>query len=774
MNNRTLFNPLLSKKTILLLLFVLLLGKSFAQEKKYKDPTLPVEERVDDLLGYMTLGQKVGQMCQYVGVEHLKQVEERHLTDGIDTTSDAYGFYKGFSANDMEEYVKKGLVGSFLHVSDWQEANQLQGLAEQSPLGIPLLIATDAIHGHGMYQPGATVFPSPISLASTWDTSLVRQVARATAREMRATGYHWTFSPNVDIARDPRWGRVGETFGEDPYLVSLMGASMVQGYQGTDFSGPGQVIACSKHFLAGSQPLRGLNFGPMDVSRRSLHETWLPPFQAAIEAGAYTVMAAHNEINGMPCHSSKSLLTDMLEKELGFNGFVISDWTDIGRLHSLHKVAGTRKEADFLAVQAGIDMHMHGPEFFYNVIELVKEGKISHETINQVVKKILTAKFQLGLFENPYVNENAIKKHVLSKDHTDLALDAARKSLVLLKNQDTLLPLNKNIQSIFITGPNVSNQALLGDWSLPQPTDNVITVKEGIEQIVSKNTHVSYQAIENIKNIQEKEIERAVAKAQKAEVALVVVGGNSLRHKREEKTSGENAARASLGLYGRQLELVQKVHATGTPTIVVLINGRPLAIDWCAKNIPSIIEAWEPGLYGGLAIAETLFGKNNPSGKLTISFPSGVGQIPCYYNHKPSAYFRSYVDEETKALFPFGHGLSYTTFQYNKFEIPEEIEIGEPLQVSVNLKNTGNYDGSETVIVYVNDKYSSYTTPVKEMKAFKKVFLRKGEEKIIHFILKPEQLSLLDKNMKRQVEPGLFEIMVGDQKEEVEVFIKDK
>lgn len=722
----------------------------------------------------MSLEEKVGQMCQYVGIEHLKQVEEWNIADGIDSTSDAYGLYKNFSAKDMKEQVKRGFVGSFLHVSDWHEANYLQRLAEQSRLGIPLLIATDAIHGHGMYDGGTTVFPSPVSLASTWDTTLVRLIAQATANEMRATAYHWTFSPNVDIARDPRWGRVGETFGEDPYLVGLMGVSMVKGYQGTDFSGPGQVIACSKHFLAGSQPLRGLNFGPMDVSRRSLHETWLPPFQAVIEAGTYTVMAAHNEINGMPCHSDKSLLTELLEKEMGFNGLVISDWTDIGRLHSLHKVARSRKEADLQSIQAGIDMHMHGPEFFYNVIELVKEGIISHETINHAVKKILTAKFQLGLFENRYVHEDSVQKHVLSQKHKRLALESARKSLVLLKNKGNLLPLKKDVQRIFITGPNASNQSLLGDWVKPQPDDNVITVKEGIEQIVSENTRVLYQSIDNIKNITDNEIQMAVTKAKKAEVAVVVMGSNSLRHKWGEKTGGENADRASLGLYGRQLELVQKVHATGTPTIVVLINGRPLAIDWCAKNIPSIIEAWEPGLYGGLAIAETLFGKNNPSGKLTVSFPSSVGQIPCFYNHKPSAYFRSYVDEETKVLFPFGHGLSYTTFQYHSLDIPEEIEIGEPLQVSVNLVNTGNYDGSETVIIYVNDKYSRYTTPVKEMKAFKKVFLRKGEEKTIQFILKPEQLSILNENMKRQVEPGLFEIMVADQKKEVEVFIKDK
>lgn len=761
-------------KNITLIFLMLVFVNAHAQKKYYMNSKLPINQRVDDLLGRMTLEEKVGQMCQYVGIQHMKQVEKWHIEGGVDTTSDAFGFYKGFPVDSMKEYVKKGLVGSFLHVFDWKEANELQKLAEESKLGIPLLIATDAIHGHGMYKPGATIFPSPIGLASSWDTILVKKVAQATAMEMRASGYHWTFSPNVDVARDARWGRVGETFGEDPELAGIMGIMMVKGYQGNGFAESNNVISCAKHFIAGSQPSRGLNSGPMDVSTRSLYETWLPPFIDAMNAGAYTVMAAHNEINGVPCHSNKKLLSDILRNDLGFKGFIVSDWTDIARLSSLHKVAKTRKEADYLAVKAGINMHMHGPEFFKNVVQLVKDGKIALELIDESVKKILYAKFQLGLFENRYVNQKRVEQDILSNANKQLALDAARKSIVLLKNKDNFLPIKKDIESIFLTGPNSANQAILGDWAKPQPKDNIITVKEGIEQIISKKTRLLYQPVENIKAITNEEISQAVLKAEQAEVAVIVVGSHSLRHEWDKKTCGENADRSKLGLFGRQLELIKKVYATGTPTVVVLVNGRPLAIEWCKQNIPSIIEAWEPGMYGGTAIAETIFGDNNPSGKLPISFPVNVGQIPCFYNHKPSAYFRSYIDHETKVLYPFGHGLSYTKFHYSNLMVSDSIHVNDTLTINVKVKNEGQFDGFETVIVYVNDKFSSVTTPVKKMIAFRRIFLEKQEEKTVSFQISTDDLTLLDAQMERKLETGVFEVIVAEQKIEFVVFDNTK
>ncbi|WP_282778257.1 glycoside hydrolase family 3 N-terminal domain-containing protein [Phaeodactylibacter xiamenensis] len=751
------------------LLGLMMAGQSFAQTPPYLSAELPVEERLEDLMGRMSLEEKVGQMCQYLGLEYLRQTEEIRKTQGVDPTSDAYSFYKGVKAADIEALVRQGLIGSFLHVDSYQEANTLQKLAEESPLKIPLLLGIDAIHGHGMYTPGATVFPTPIGLSSSWDTTMVEEVARVTAREMRATGFHWTFSPNVDVSRDPRWGRVGETFGEDAYLVGLMGAAMVRGYQGSDFSGQEEVLACAKHYLGGSQPLRGLNFSPMDISERSLRELWLPPYKAALDEGCYTVMAAHNEVNGVPCHANEYLLNDILRDEWGFKGFVVSDWTDIARLHNLHRVAPTRKEADILAVNNGMDMHMHGPLFFESILEGVRAGRISESTIDKAARSILYAKFQMGLFEHRYVTDEQAAETLLAPAHRELALESARKSMVLLRNEGDLLPLAKDMNRVLVTGPNAHNATILGDWAVPQPEESLITVLEGIQAVVAEQTIVDHHPVADLRNITDEEIEQAVAKAREADVAILVVGENSLRHTWNERTCGENAARATLGLFGRQLELVQRVHATGTPTVVVLVNGRPLALPWCTAHVPAILEAWEPGLLGGQAVAEALFGVYSPSGKLTVSFPNSVGQIPCFYNYKPSSYYRSFADEETKVLYPFGHGLSYTQFEYTDLKVPANVEAGQTVPVSVTLANTGKMAGEEIVILYLNDEYSSVTTPVLEMKAFRRIALKPGESQVVRFELQPEQLMLLDKNLNRVLEPGTFEVKVGGLSGQFEV-----
>lgn len=752
------------KRNITLIIALIISININAKPLPYLQADLSIDKRLEDLMNRMNLEDKVGQMCQYVGLEHMRHVEEIRRTEGVDETSDAFGFYKGMTSKDVEALVKRGLIGSFLHVADYQEANDLQKLANKSPLKIPLLIAVDAIHGHGLYMPGATVFPTPIGLSSTWDLELVEEVARVTAKEMRATGYHWTFSPNVDVARDPRWGRVGETAGEDPYLVSLMGAAMVKGYQGENFSDPNHVIACAKHFIAGSQPLRGLNFSPMDVSERNLREIWLPPYKKVLDQGCYTFMAAHNELNGIPCHANDYLLTDILRDEWQFKGFVVTDWMDVSRIHNTHKVTETRKEADILAVNAGIDMNMHGPIFSDHIIEGVNEGQISEEKIDGIVRRILYAKFQLGLFENRLVNKKQVKNTILNPEHKKLALKSANKSLVLLKNENNLLPLNKDLKTILVTGFNANNETILGDWAVPQPEEQLMTVLEGIQQTVSIETDVLYQPVENLRSIQDEEIDNAVELAKKAEVAVVVAGENSMRHEWDERTCGENVARTSLGLFGRQLELIQKIHATGTPVVVVLVNGRPLAIQWCKDHIPAILEAWEPGLLGGLAIAQTLFGENNPSGKLTVTFPKSVGQIPCFYNHKPSAYFRTFADAETGFLYPFGYGLSYTTFEYSNLQVPNIVEKGEKVYISVDIMNAGDRDGEEVAILFTNDVYSSVTTPVKEMKAFKRIYLKKGQKQTVQFEIKPEQLTLFDRNFIPVQESGTFDVMVQNLK----------
>jgi beta-glucosidase len=724
--------------------------KASVLQGNYLDSLLPVNQRVELLLKEMTLEEKIGQMCQYVG--------EAAKTNNNNT--DEIVGYK-LAMEEKASLIRKGLAGSFLKVPGYKEANYLQELASESRLKIPLLIATDAIHGHGMDLDAATVFPSPIGIASSFNTELAEKIASITAKEMRATGFHWDFSPNIDIVRDPRWGRTGETFGEDPCLVTELGVAMIRGYQGKDFSGPDNVIACAKHLVAGGIPNNGLNGAPADLSERTLHEIFYPPFRKAIEAGVYTVMPAHNEVNGIPCHGDKKLLTELLKKEWGFKGFVISDWNDIARLHSVHKIAETRKEADRIAVLAGVDMHMHGGEFLENVKALVQEGKIPMERIDDAARKILKAKFQLGLFEHRYTDEGKIRETVLNSEHKAYALEAARKSIVLLKNNHQTLPLDSNIRSVFITGPNANNQALLGDWARIQPEENVITVLEGIKKHVSPTTKIDYLDCGAIDKIKDAALKEAAAKAQSADVSIVVVGENSLRED-PNRTSGENLDRASLELAGRQLDLIKAVARSGKPVIVVFINGGPISCEWCVDSVAALVEAWEPGMMGGQAIADVIFGKHNPSGKLPITFPRSAGHIQNFYNYKPSAYHRGkFKFSNSQPLFEFGYGLSYTNFEYRNLVLPESIDKSALLKMQVEVENSGKYAGEETILLFIDDIYSSVTTPVKELKAFKKVYLNPGEKKTVEFTIAPDQLALYDINMKKVVEPGVFEVIVG-------------
>jgi len=731
-----------------------------AETAGYLNPDLSVSRRVEDLLARMTLEEKVAQMCQYVGLEHIRKAEKRLSASQL-KANDAQAFYPSLNVSEIGRMTEQGLIGSFLHVVTTEEANQLQRLARKSRLKIPLIIGIDAIHGNAMVR-GATVYPSPIGLASTFDTDLIERIARATSLEMRATGSHWTFSPNVDVARDARWGRVGETFGEDPYLVGELGAAMVRGYQGTDFSGPDKVIACAKHLLAGSEPVNGLNAAPMDVSLRTLKEVFLPPYQRCIDEGVYTVMAAHNELNGIPCHGSKWLMTDLLREEMRFEGFVVSDWMDIERLNDLHHVVESDNDAALLTVQAGMDMHMHGPGFLEPLVRFVKEGKLSEDRIDQSVRPILTAKFQLGLFENPLVEGKSAEKVMFCKEHRALALEAARKSIVLLKN-DHILPLeNGTHRRIFVTGPHADNHTTLGDWAMQQPEENVVTILEGIEQIVSDDDVVDYfDCGKKLGDLTPRLIADAAKQAWEAELAIVVVGENSLRYQWNEKTSGENTDRAQIGLVGRQLELVKAIHKTGTQTIVVLVNGRPLALPWIDENIPAIVEAWEPGSFGGQAVAELLFGEINPSGKLPISFPRSAGHIQTVYNHKPSQYFHQYRLNPTGSLYEFGEGLSFSKFQYNNLSLPEQVEVGQEVKLTVDVTNAGERAGEEVVCLYTNDVVSSVTTPVKELVKFCRVHLESGETKAVTFEINTNQLSLYDTQMKPVIEPGLFEVHVG-------------
>ncbi|HEY5621282.1 MAG TPA: glycoside hydrolase family 3 N-terminal domain-containing protein, partial [Pontiella sp.] len=718
-----------------------------AEQAPYLDPALSVEQRVNDLLPRMTLREKIGQMVQYTADPNkenkdssgqddltvkLENAEEREYAEGIKTKADL---------------VKKGEIGSFLKVPGMAAANYIQKVAEQSRLKIPVLVATDAIHGHGSYTSPSTIFPTPLSLASTFDSSLAEAVARMTRKEMRATGYHWTFSPNVDVVRDSRWGRTGETFGEDPYLASEMGTAMVRGYQNGAI-GKDSVLSCLKHFAVGGEALNGINGGPADVSEFTLRSIYFPPFEAGVKAGAFTLMPAHNSLNGTPCHSHKWLLTDILRGEWGFKGFVVSDWMDVRAIHVDHKAASSYKEASGLAVNAGMDVNMHGPQFLDFVDALVKEGVISEERINASVRPILEAKFRLGLFENRYVDPVAAADVVLCQEHKDMALNIARKSIVLLKNRNSLLPLSPDMKSVLVTGPSADRELLLGDWVREQPPENITTVLEGIRQTVSESTTVDYLDCGDVFwskevpfTIDQSVIREAAKRAASNDCAIVVVGENAQRHMWKKKTAGENCDYSSLQLPGNQLQLIQEIQKTGTPVVVVLINARALAIKWCKENVPAIVEAWEPGMLGGQAVAEVLFGKVNPSGRLPISFPQSVGHLQCAYNLTPARGHGRYGDSSADPLFPFGHGLSYTTFAYTNLKHPEQVRVGEPVEVTVDVTNTGGREGDEVVLLYLNDQISSVVTPPKELKAFQRISLKAGETRTVKLTLPPAAFS---------------------------------
>ena len=724
----------------------------------YKDASAPVKERVEDLLGRMTLEEKVGQMNQFVGLEHIKK-NEAHLTEEDLKNNTAQAFYPGFSADSVASWTRKGLVGSFLHVLTLEEANYLQSLAMESRLGIPVIFGIDAIHGNAN-APDNTVYPTNIGLACSFDLELARRIARETAAEMRAMNMHWTFNPNVEVARDPRWGRVGETYGEDPYLVSLMGTETVRGYQG-DLSSD-DVLACIKHFVGGSQPVNGTNGSPTDLSERTIREVFFPPFEEGVKAGAMSLMTAHNELNGIPCHSNEWLMEDVLRGEWGFKGFVVSDWMDIEHIYDLHATAENIKEAFYQSIMAGMDMHMHGVYWNEYVCELVREGRIPESRIDSSVRKILDIKFRLGLFENPYADPDRTMDIRLCGTHRHTALEAARKSVVLLKN-DGLLPLDPGkYRRVLVTGINADDHNILGDWSADQKPENVTTVLEGLRMVSPETEFVFVDQGWDPRNMSEANVDRAAAAARTCDLNIVVAGEYMYRGRWTERTSGEDTDRSDIDLVGLQNELIRKVAASGRPTVLVLISGRPLGVQWAADNLPALVNAWEPGMYGGQAIAEILYGKVNPSAKLAVTMPRSAGQVQMIYNHKPSQYFHPYAVTPSTPLYPFGYGLSYTTYSYSDIWLDRtEIPADGTVKVSVEIRNTGNIAGDEIVQMYIRDRFSSVTRPVKELKDFARIHLEPGETRTVEFSVTPDKLMFLDKDLRPVVEPGEFIVMVG-------------
>ena len=759
----------LMRKALAAGLILALASNACIAEKKiqppYLNPQAPVEQRVEDLLGRMSLEEKVGQLnwpCVYVSelgndipakMESCRRFAAGTLVSGLGPCG---GFFT--------------LANTILHEGPQQQGlffNELQRIAlERTRLGIPLIQVEEGTHG--LMCSGGTVFPEGPGLGSCWNMELIRGIYAAAAREARAVGIHQLFTLVIEPNRDPRLGRNQEGYSEDPYLCSRIAEAIVKGAQGTDIADGDKVVAGLCHYPGQSQPVSGMEQGAMEISGRMLREVFLPPWEAGIKkCGALGVMATYPEIDGIPAHASEFILTDILRHELGFEGVVLSEGNGFETLIT-RRVAGDQKQAGAIALQAGVDVGItYEPAFMLPLIENVREGKIPQVLIDRAVRRVLQIKFRLDLFENPYVDPDRAGQIVNAWEHQELSLQAARESIVLLKNENRLLPLSRGLKKIAVIGPNANDERnQLGDYIADVITQDIVTVLEGIRAIVSPAAEIEYVKGCEVLGGGSDELGQAVRAAAAAEVAVVVLGENERFKPGGLGTNGEHKDAATLELTGLQEELLRRVAATGTPTVLVLINGRPLAVRWAEKNIPAILEAWLPGEKGGQAVGEVLFGEYNPSGRLPVTVPRHAGQLPVYYNYKPSKAFSirrtGYVDLPVTPLWEFGFGLSYTDFEYTGLQIePQQAPRAEKVKVSLSVRNTGQIAGHEVVQLYLRDQISSVVTPVKQLRGFRKIKLEAGESKTVEFILSPEDFSLLDKELRRVVEPGDFEIMVG-------------
>ncbi|HEY3052113.1 MAG TPA: glycoside hydrolase family 3 N-terminal domain-containing protein [Thermoanaerobaculia bacterium] len=670
-----------------------------------------VDVRVEKLLRRMTLQEKLGQLLQYTP-----------------------------SQPNIRKLVASGGVGCAFNLGGAAETNALQRVAvEESRLKIPLLFAHDVIHGF------RTIFPIPLGIASTWDPASAELAARIAAREASASGIRWTFAPMVDIARDPRWGRVAEGAGEDPYLGAAMAAAYVRGFQGKDVSAPDSILACAKHFAAYGAAEAGRDYNSVDMSERMLREVYLPPFKAAVDTGVWTIMTAFDALNGVPSTANEHLLKTILRDEWRFRGFVDSDYEAIAQLVN-HGIAATPQAAALKSIKAGVDMDMVDGSYA-DLDAAVKDGRLSESVIDSSVRRILRAKFALGLFERPYVDEQREKAIVLAKEHVDAARRVAQKSIVLLKNDQALLPLSKNAGTIAVIGPLADSKAdMLGCWTAHGKPEEAVSVLEGIRAKLGPEARIVSE---------KEEIAAAVAAAAKSDVVLLIVG-------EEGNMTGEASSRTSLDLPGKQQQLVEAIVATGKPVVLVVMSGRPLTIAWAAAHVPAIVWPWFPGSQAGHAIADVLFGDVNPSGKLPISIPRSVGQIPIYYAHLPTGrpedpankYTSKYIDSPNDPLYPFGYGLSYTRFEYS------DLRVSGTFKVSADVRNAGERAGDEIVQLYIRQPVASVSRPVKELKGFQRVALGPGEKRRIEFTIAPNDLRFWsDRGWK--TEPGTFRVWIG-------------
>lgn len=713
----------------------------------------PIPQRVDELMAKMTLEEKVGQLNQF-------------NSDWEDLT----GPELKKKGEDKIEMIKQGKIGSILNVRTAAQTRTLQEIAMQSRLKIPLLFGQDVIHGF------RTTFPINLGQASSWDMTLIEKSERIAATEAAAYGIHWTFAPMVDIARDPRWGRVMEGAGEDTYLGSQISIARVKGFQGKGLGNVDAVMACAKHFAAYGAAVGGRDYNSVDMSLRQLNETYLPPFKAASDAGVATFMNSFNDINGIPATGNQYILRKILKGDWGFKGFVVSDWGSVGEM-VYHGFAKDDKEAAEKAIIAGSDMDMESRAYIDYLPELVKEGKVNIQLIDDAVRRILTKKFEMGLFDDPYKfsNEKRQELNTNNEEHLEFGRKFGAKSIVLLKNENKILPLSKSIKTVALIGPfGKDATAMHGFWSVPFKDDEtrIVTQFDGIKNQLGKNSTLLYAKGCNIDDADKSMFAEAVETAKKSDVVIMTLGES-------HAMSGEAKSRSNIRFSGVQEELLKEIAKTGKPIVLMINAGRPLVFDWAADNIPTIVYTWWLGTEAGNSIADVLFGNENPGAKITMSFPRTEGQIPIYYNYyntgRPASssternYVSAYIDLDNDPKFPFGYGLSYTTFKYSDMKLSAtQLKGNQTLKISVNISNTGNYDGEEVVQLYIHDLVGKVVRPVKELKGFKKINLKKGETQTVEFSLSTDDLRFYDDELNFDWEAGEFDIMVGTNSRDVQ------
>jgi beta-glucosidase len=769
---------------ILIALNTLPTTKLYGQLPPYKNPKLKIEERVNDLIGRMTIEEKVNQMLK-LSLENLKPDNDGNIPE-----ESLKELFKGESIGCLDPPRWNKVEDKPIDVKGIAKYSEAADkyLRENTRLGIPAIqVDLGGIHGQLAYD--ATIFPQTIGQGSTWNPELIKEMATLLAYEASLTGCDQFFAPLFDLARDPRYGRVEECFGEDPYHVAEMGKAFIIGMQGDPIITreripKNHIMSTAKHYVGYSTPIAGINIAPIQVGPRDFRDLHLYPFEKAVkEANVYSVMPSYSEVNGIPVHANKTLLKDILRTEFGFDGYVFADYGAVGMLHYKHKITSSKAETAIVALEAGVDQE--GGNYAYSeLITLAKEDKEVETLVNEAVKNILTVKFKAGLFDEPYKVPKNLSELIHTEKSVKLARQVAEESIILLKNQNNLLPLNiSSLKSIAVIGPN-ADQVQYGDYSISKDNNTGVTVLEGIKNIVGDKVIVKYAKGCGITDLDASGFREAVEAAEKSDVVVLVIGGSSmslagvgwgeLAELGGYPTCGEGYDRSELTPPGIQPELIKAIHKTGKPIVMVMVHGRAYTIKWEKENIPAILEAWYPGEEGGNAIARIIFGKVNPSGRLTVSVPQSEGHIPVFYNYKPTGrgYYRTpgtpekpgrdYVFASTDPLFPFGYGLSYTKFEYSNLNIKQNKLSGDgKIELSVSVKNTGQMEGKEVIQIYINDKVSSVTTPVKVLKAFKKVNIKPGETTTVNFTISCKELGLWDKSMKYVVEPGDFEIMVG-------------